>query len=1383
MCSLGDHDDEIQHTKRNSILDTETQPFDNELIMGSLGDHDDDDIPHIKRNLILNTETQPFDNELTTGSLGDYNDEIQHSKRNSILAHGDIETQPFDNELTMGVLGDNDDEIQHTKRNSILDHGDIETQPFDNELTMGALGDNDDEIQHTKRNSILDCGDIETQPFDNELTMGSLRENDNEIQYTTRNSILDCGNIETQPFDSQYSPLPGERFEGKDFDELQFLQNTLPFVDTVPFEDAFEIQIMNFGGETQVLDDLDGVENMATQLLDESDNEVVDTDGEGTDRTEILGDTEESSDDDPVERVGTYPVDQEHKLCKQDDRELKTESDGLSNEQHSAELDVSTARLPGKDTPKSKPVSVRRDFTSVRAAALRASGLAARNKAFKGTNSESCSIKNEDQFSKQHTSTFREEVDQEDFQEEHNEKMKGLRDENKCKVGSSTVRRLFLEDTLAEPKGPNDDKNNADGGADLSQLPACGNEMAGLSYVDSQEPGDLSQANALDVVDRYLQFNVMDFNQKVGFGSSTGRKSKPDSSAKGTQSLVKITNLKITAGEREIFDWDDSREDEGGGEFFTKKKEAFFDNGGQRKRSVSKPRKHLDSKRNGVVDETRDKEDQQDIHQKVKGLLNSNSGLVLRNSKRNDKTAKVTKTKSKKNLTKELDEPLNIGSSDGMEATGTDKDMAEVLNVGFDTQMAAEAMEVLYAGLDMADHGNKDIDQGTKNMFEASPRAKKNRAQSKENFLRKRSISSSFGVITRNSKKTKSIGNKLRKESTVSSQKQAKNVRKQCDTELVKEEMKKAKSNAEGHFATNRIEKIDREQIEEERALKRNDIDVVDRCHVIAPSSGYKSVKKRSLQEQLGTFTPIARRTRQRRVTNQMRDGITSCDSTERLHLTETRQGYSTGSDAFKMVGKEKFSKLGSNQSRELENVKLTEQKKSHQMVTDTTTVVGIGPLRYNKGKRTRRKFSELVNQSVGLEADGQSLGKLKRSEISAMSTSIDLGIRKKARSSACAGPVLRSSDRQSKGSLFQRSVDKGGLGDASLKCNSVDGNLIPKDVVGGFASKQSDRNSDADTTLAGEAAEVNARFEVSPGDRCKQSGSTFTTTVNCTTPINAASPICKGDEYFKQSCRKNLSKSLMKEISSLVSNGPEPTSIMKDSRRRRDMANVRVLFSHHLDDNTIKQQKKVLARFGASVASSISEATQFITDKFVRTRNMLEAIAFGKPVVTHLWLESCGETGCFMDERNYILRDAKKEKEFGFSLPVSLARASQRPLLQGLKVLITPNTKPSKEILASLVKAVNGLAMERIGRSAFKDDKIPDDLLVLSCEEDYALCVPFLEKGATVYSSELLLNGIVTQKLEYERHRLFADHVKKTRSTIWLKQDSNQYLPVTKCK
>lgn len=59
---------------------------------------------------------------------------------------------------------------------------------------------------------------------------------------------------------------------------------------------------------------------------------------------------------------------------------------------------------------------------------------------------------------------------------------------------------------------------------------------------------------------------------------------------------------------------------------------------------------------------------------------------------------------------------------------------------------------------------------------------------------------------------------------------------------------------------------------------------------------------------------------------------------------------------------------------------------------------------------------------------------------------------------------------------------------------------------------------------------------------------------------------------------------------------------------------------------------------------------------------------------------------------------------------------------------------------------------------------KIPDDLLILSCEEDHAICVPLLDKGAAVYSSELLLNGIVIQKLEYERHRLFVKEAKGNR-------------------
>lgn len=61
----------------------------------------------------------------------------------------------------------------------------------------------------------------------------------------------------------------------------------------------------------------------------------------------------------------------------------------------------------------------------------------------------------------------------------------------------------------------------------------------------------------------------------------------------------------------------------------------------------------------------------------------------------------------------------------------------------------------------------------------------------------------------------------------------------------------------------------------------------------------------------------------------------------------------------------------------------------------------------------------------------------------------------------------------------------------------------------------------------------------------------------------------------------------------------------------------------------------------------------------------MLEAIALGKPVVTHLWLESCEQAGYVIDEKSYILRDEKREKEIGFNMSVSLSRANQLPLLK----------------------------------------------------------------------------------------------------------------------
>ncbi|KAL6208496.1 hypothetical protein ACLB2K_019445 [Fragaria x ananassa] len=279
-------------------------------------------------------------------------------------------------------------------------------------------------------------------------------------------------------------------------------------------------------------------------------------------------------------------------------------------------------------------------------------------------------------------------------------------------------------------------------------------------------------------------------------------------------------------------------------------------------------------------------------------------------------------------------------------------------------------------------------------------------------------------------------------------------------------------------------------------------------------------------------------------------------------------------------------------------------------------------------------------------------------------------------------------------------------------------------------------------------------------------SGTECSAPSNSTTGIHVGSSKYVSHDYHKKQCNKNLPKSsLMKELIGLGVSESMFDFTWKDLRRRRSMAYVQVLFSQHLDDDIIKQQKKIIARLGLFLASCSMDATHFIADQFARTRNMLEFIALGKPVVTHLWLESCGEANCLISEKSYILRDAKKEKEIGFNMLGSLDSAKRCPLLkQGRKVFITPNIKPGKEMMTSLVKTSQGKPVEKAQISTAKGKRILDELLILSCEEDEAICLPFLEKGIVVYNSELLLNGIVTQRLEYNRHQLFTDVVKKVR-------------------
>ncbi|MFQ6646156.1 hypothetical protein Gotur_020576 [Gossypium turneri] len=1215
--------------------------------------------------------------------------------------------------------------------------------------------------------------------------MGPLGSDNGDIKPSEMNPSSDFSFSDTQPFefDSQYSFL-GDKADNEDSDELDYLQSTVPFDDyNVQVEDGLETQalnlggetqVLNFDGETQVLDDLDCFENMETQLLDEFNDAIAaDSDSEGMEGTEILDQGDEVSNDEIVTGdCGQFLVQMKESL---------EQHNASTNEQMNSGIHGSTTTPDVRAVPESKSRSVR--FTSVRAAALRASGLAARKAALRGMNGKSCFIQTDCQFSDQCTiksdgsnPNVVEKMNQAQHLVNREENSIGLRHGTNCRVGCSTVRKLFAERSSCRSE-------NADARDDVLQFPASDGQLAGLSYIDSEEPGELSQANALNFVERFVNDKMTELDDQVDLGKSIGRKSLISCAIIGPQSLAKKT-VERTAVETQIFDWDDALEDEGGGDIYCRRKEEFYGDGSHARKNSN----HAHKPKGGKLNESCNV-DQPNAHDKE--IVDSGSKSLLSKSKDNGKPVGEGQLDFRKNLLNEFDEQCNSDSSRGqLEAAAAE------LNVGFDTQMAAEAMEALFYGDVATDvNGNQGFPGISKGSSKVLCRGKcRKRISSRECILRKGVYCYGAAPVTRQSKRTR--------ESSVLPNISSKNVRKECDTDLLLPKTKKAKSNNDKNQNNGGINmtKMPSKSIKKRKAggaLTRSQL------HGTGRSTMSSSIKKRHLEE-VCTDTPIAHRTRQSLVMKaqiaeasasdcrkgkelEIEVGLLQENRTRSIDITDVELSLASNAE-------EQFSKLHSNQSGEHGNVESCNDDQLH-----------LGLIAGNNGNhgssypkhRSSRKMSVHVGESDNLEAPSgksvqldnePSIPVVKKSRRNNRSTCIRSTTVRITRSSRNTCPVLHFQDQNSEGKLSRQSSDKQGSKDNAVNCNSTRMNrrMISTSITGPEAAKEIQHSGGNHVAVSSPIAEnlaVNVATDKSPEEKSRSLGSLCTTPVNCPTPINAASPVCMGEEYFKQSCKKNLSKSLLiKELRSLNPIDPEPISPSKDMRKRRDLADIRVLFSNHLDEDIIKQQKKILARLGISEASSILAATHFVTDKFVRTRNMLEAIASGKPVVTHLWLESVGQVNIHIDEEAYILRDIKKEKEFGFCMPASLARACRRPLLQGRRVLITPNTKPNKETIVHLVAVLHGQALERIGRSAMKDDKVLDDLLILSCEEDYAICVPFLEKGAAVYSSELLLNGIVTQKLDYERHRLFADHVRKTRSTIWLRKD-NKFLPVTKHK
>ncbi|KAL2507704.1 uncharacterized protein Fot_31351 [Forsythia ovata] len=878
-----------------------------------------------------------------------------------------------------------------------------------------------------------------------------------------------------------------------------------------------------------------------------------------------------------------------------------------------------------------------------------------------------------------------------DGKEYHNQELRNM------------VRRSLSENVLDEKKLSSDKSLDKDIEKDVTYECGC----ARFNNMESPESAELSQARALDFVDHYLSISDLNLCEDVETRKTNRIKSPASSRSKGTQSLARRVNLGSIDSDSATFDWAGKQNENSGYTFLRKTDDLIFRREGDESGASSI---HQESDIVGL----QKKSFHLQSKEKLTGNISRSNNLGTKSICPNE----VDRVASNSGMTVEynfieLDEQFGAGKLERqVQKVGDERDTSDIFDVGFDTQMAAEAMEeLIYAPPPTS---NADFTcQGFDDAFVNSSEGANKKHKSKDRpYLEKAFLGSADKG--KQAKRVKRSAKKVNGNLSCSLNEHFEGQRGTESPLLLKENLmmkeplteKDLNGRKPGNKKVSKHGRAPRTVVQQ----KEDGFTDKDNLKEMANVQKTNSVTLHMLHRELDSYSSVIS-------FKKAEDSINGSEErTNDIMKSDAplkrRNVISFHDDVCKIGVRGKCLKFGSSSCFQDTTYPVKQEDK-------------LNPWIYPRRKRTHpnvARHSNSIQLPPSIVVHEQNENRCH---------TVNHRARKKV-----AGLLVYSPE-------FQYPSERNRLG-SSTRQNSGDRNY------------QEINNNESSSTGVQVPVDL---------DSSKQSGildggcSTPSVGTSGTMKLDALSngnskalKVYKRGEKSKQS-RKNLSRSpLMKELVRLGCSESLPDFLAKDSRRRRITAKACILFSQNLDANILKQQRKIVARLGFSIASCCPDATHFITDRFVRTRNMLEAIALGKPVVTHLWLESCGQAGYFINEKSYILRDDKKEKEIGFSMPVSLTRACQRPLLEGRRVFTTPNVKPGIDVIWCLVKAVHGQAFQKILSAKTKDHVIPDDLLILSCEEDYMVCAPFLEKGASVYSSELLLNGIVIQKLEYER-------------------------------
>lgn len=738
-----------------------------------------------------------------------------------------------------------------------------------------------------------------------------------------------------------------------------------------------------------------------------------------------------------------------------------------------------------------------------------------------------------------------------------------LKDGTKSRCFNMRVKRLFNELL------PSEMDQNADVVCNISKLNTShlltsDNDAAGLSYVVSQEPSDLSQANALDIVDQFLLINDVGSSQENKNVGTDSLKSPHVSGAKIVQLLAERTNCTSPVGKPEVFDWNDSLEDEGGGEIFTKRKDSFFDGKGGAPKSHSHPQKS----RQGISCKIRDEIDKHGRNgasfenTEIENASVYSDSRFVRSNVVGSGQIHISETNIKKNLFNDKNEEANsVPLQNHLDASDAEGGLEGSMEAGPDTQMAAEAMEALF-------HGSPfNEENGIVLPAERNPTQDVSKNLMIKRFsipLQKRtSIDGSDGIITR-SKKRKMLSTKSKEKipkflkvgstsskmknnlvgRTVASRDKERLVGQPDDVGLVS-----------GHDSFNSSKKNPQEIVANEKQRQENHI-LVDNHFAYQTRSSKRFEQKKTLFDDANH-------------SNTFTDALVSKDVKGGNAL------FANVSGPLDVMVSDLSCKVNKHPATQTKPLNCTLHRE------ELHTLFPIDGSHYPKRKRTNHVTSGHLNCTLNKTSEATDLsckqGMKKKIFVRSIAEILDKTKRKRRSNFTCtrepwSTTVLRMIyGTETRSLLKSPSVKPVSDGDRSTKINFLQksGNANIQDKILDTEKSKlptiSDKH-DEDATHGTFYESPAAKVQLHKNLACRKTKDT-----------NVDSPICTANDPPRL-CNKTVSSSIAaREFQRLEAFTKDSLNLLKDTQRRKNMTGVCVLFSHHLVEQTIKQQKKVI--------------------------------------------------------------------------------------------------------------------------------------------------------------------------------------------------------------